>query len=161
MPEKQEEEEEEGAWEKTEGKEEEEEKRVRNMEFWLATKHQLQSILDLINEVQQIKCDCCQPDCPFQDSTSPDGSPHSGSPRTSPTTFRRDVSYGGFERMIKSEDVVYDSLEGVDPAPVGEGPFRRGAPVVRRKRNTVANIFSSDYNTAAAQRLARRSVDLI
>lgn len=156
VPESQEEEDDEVLMEEEE--EEDGSQRVRNKEFWLATKHQLQNILDLLSEVQQISCHCHRPDCPFQDCTSPSSlSPLSGSPRTSPTCYRRHVSYGGFEGMIRSEDVVHDHKEEGDPTQMGNGSFRRGTPVVRKKKITVPSMSGSDQSPIMYMRSARHS----
>lgn len=124
-----------------------------NTEFWFETKKQLLIILELMSEVQSVKCYCQRPDCPFQ-ATGDCSAPPSNhaSPRTSPTVYRKDVSYGGFESMMKSQDVVYGSTSDLDvkekPDPLslsaGSVLFKRGTPVVRRKRITAPSVFNTD-----------------
>ena len=70
---------------------EDEDEKSFNTEFWFETKKQLLTILELMAEVQSVKCYCQRPDCPFQTSSVMDCSVAvvtNGhvSPRTSPRT---------------------------------------------------------------------------
>lgn len=134
-----------------EDEDEDERGKASKKNFWLETKKQLQNILELLSEVQHIRCHCQRPDCPFLESGTDLDCFSTGSPRTSPTTFRKDVSYGGFEGMLRTRDVVYGSTPEIDvkkkdPTSQSDngGIFKRGTPVVRRKRNTAPNVFNID-----------------
>lgn len=135
-----------------------EEDEPAHTKFWISIKQQLEEINGLHSEVQLFKCTCRHSDCPFFRCNAHDDDYTASSPPLN--QYRKDVNYGGFESMIQSNDVVYGSHSDT-ALPVqnefenNSNSFRRGTPVVRRKRLTAPILIG--LTPSVQEKLLQRS----